>query len=206
MNDTRFLAVMTHDPQEAINLYEKKYHVKPTVILIRPDFSVTFDHPLIVRSRFCSWGVMLLTHTISPREAEDNTDFFSIAKARESIEPPVDIKKLDLSIPSFKPGRPIQKTAICPHCHNKIKDFETLGFWYGWQYGIDPPYWDELRAYVMRRDNYKCQKCHKIFPPSLLQVHHINAKETGGEDGARNLTTLCKDCHGEHKPIFEDVT
>jgi len=91
-----------------------------------------------------------------------------------------------------------------PHCHGPIQDFESLGYWYGWAFGIIPPYWEELRLYVFRRDNYTCSKCHKLFPPPMLSAHHIVRKEDGGEDGSRNLITLCNICHEDDKPIFED--
>lgn len=55
------------------------------------------------------------------------------------------------------------------------------------------------KAYVLDRDNYKCQnpkcKCKEKHPK--LHAHHIIFKSNGGSDEAENLITLCKDCHDD---------
>lgn len=58
--------------------------------------------------------------------------------------------------------------------------------------------WQEMRAYILARDNYLCQDClknNKIV--NARQVHHIdflthNWDKRLDED---NLVSLCNDCH-----------
>lgn len=58
---------------------------------------------------------------------------------------------------------------------------EQLGFW-------------NIRQYVIYRDNYECQCCHGNSKDVILNVHHIESRQTGG-DAPNNLITLCKTCH-----------
>jgi hypothetical protein len=51
------------------------------------------------------------------------------------------------------------------------------------------------KAYVLRRDNYTCQRCKKRKANLVLHVHHIVFKSKGGADAPNNLITLCKCCH-----------
>ncbi len=51
------------------------------------------------------------------------------------------------------------------------------------------------KAYVLHRDNYKCQYCKNKNKGSKLEVHHIIFKRNGGSDEPENLITLCKTCH-----------
>lgn len=198
-----FLAILTNDPYEAVRVYIEKTGYEPTILLVRPDFVLRESHPLIARSRHSAWGLILVSHLIKPSEIDD-ADPSIIYRERElEIDNALNLKKPDYSIPVHGVGRPERPKAICPHCHGKITDFESLGYWYGWSLGITPPYWEELRLYIFKRDNYTCQRCGKKFPPILLNAHHVNRKEDGGEDGAKNLQTLCQDCHAENKPVFE---
>ena len=58
-----------------------------------------------------------------------------------------------------------------------------------------------VKAYVLDRDQYKCQKCKK--KNLKLHVHHIIFKSNGGTNSPENLITLCKDCHSKlHKGDF----
>lgn len=201
----RFLGVVTDDPDKAVTKYIKKTGFEPTILLIRPEFIMLKDHPLLVRSRYAAWGMILVSHLLGRSEINPETEPVEIYReVTEGVK--VNMRTIDFSIPCAKVGRPEHTSEICPHCHAVITDFNNLGFWYGWSLGITPPYWEDLRLFVFKRDNYVCQGCKKKFPPILLQAHHINKKENGGEDGARNLTTLCSDCHQENKPIFEDAT
>jgi hypothetical protein len=50
-----------------------------------------------------------------------------------------------------------------------------------------------LKAYVLHRDGYQCQKC-KV-KNSKLHVHHLEFISNGGTDTPNNLITLCEDCH-----------
>jgi 5-methylcytosine-specific restriction protein A len=199
-----FVAYSTRNPDEVIERYTKKTGFPPTVLLIRPDFVFSKDSPLFAKSRRAAWGVILASHRIKPSEIDDDTacgKFHdnSFDDGKFTLPPEV-----DFSFPVERKGRPRKEKAICPHCHGRILSFENLGFWYGWAFGITPPYWEELRQYIFRRDGYTCQSCHKKYPPALLQAHHVNGKEDGGEDGARNLRTLCYACHADSKPIFPE--
>ena len=58
---------------------------------------------------------------------------------------------------------------------------EQLGFW-------------NAREYVLFRDGHECQCCHGKSKDKILNVHHIESRQTGG-DAPNNLITLCKTCH-----------
>jgi len=51
-----------------------------------------------------------------------------------------------------------------------------------------------VKAFVLNRDGYKCQKCKK--QNCKLHVHHIVFRSNGGTNTSENLTTLCEGCHG----------
>lgn len=63
---------------------------------------------------------------------------------------------------------------------------------WGYQKGVNYGF-ENRKAYVLWRDNYKCQCCHKSGIP--LQVHHIVYRSNGGSDHEDNLITLCEQCH-----------
>ena len=67
-------------------------------------------------------------------------------------------------------------------------DVEGLGYGNGNQKGFY-----NLKAYILHRDGYKCQKCKK--GKRKLHVHHILFKKDGGTNTPSNLITLCSDCH-----------
>lgn len=59
-----------------------------------------------------------------------------------------------------------------------------------------------VKAYVLDRDNYECQKC-KI-KNGKLHVHHIVFRSKGGTNSPDNLITLCESCHEKlHKGEFQ---
>ena len=58
---------------------------------------------------------------------------------------------------------------------------EQLGFW-------------NVREYVLFRDGHKCQCCKGKSGDSVLNVHHIESRKTGG-NAPNNLVTLCETCH-----------
>ena len=63
---------------------------------------------------------------------------------------------------------------------------EQLGFW-------------NVREYVLFRDGHKCQCCHGKSKDPILNVHHIESRQTG-RNAPNNLITLCETCHtGYHK-------
>lgn len=60
---------------------------------------------------------------------------------------------------------------------------------------------DPLRRAVLRRDDYKCQRCgwtHDMWnrsDPRHLELHHIKPHSKYGETTEENLKTLCTVCH-----------
>jgi N6-L-threonylcarbamoyladenine synthase len=66
----------------------------------------------------------------------------------------------------------------------------------GYQEGVQSDFWN-TREYVLHRDNHECQHCKG--KDLILNVHHIESRQTGG-DRPDNLITLCKSCHDKfHK-------
>lgn len=61
--------------------------------------------------------------------------------------------------------------------------------------------WIEVRLQVLERDGYRCQVCKNA---ENLDVHHIVARQDGGNDSPDNLITLCEHCHRKvHKGQIE---
>ena len=54
-----------------------------------------------------------------------------------------------------------------------------------------------VREYVLFRDGHKCQCCKGKSGDSVLNVHHIESRKTGG-DASNNLVTLCETCHKKY--------
>jgi RNA-directed DNA polymerase len=52
---------------------------------------------------------------------------------------------------------------------------------------------DQIRAVVLRRDDYMCQRCQATG--TRLYVHHIVPRHKGGTDESDNLISLCHQCH-----------
>lgn len=50
-----------------------------------------------------------------------------------------------------------------------------------------------IKAYILHRDSYKCQKCKK--KNLKLHIHHKVFRSKGGSNSPDNLITLCKQCH-----------
>lgn len=73
----------------------------------------------------------------------------------------------------------------------KIKnpDIQGKDYQHGEQFG----FWN-VREYVLFRDKHICQCCKGKSKDNILNVHHIESRETGG-DAPNNLITLCKTCH-----------
>lgn len=67
---------------------------------------------------------------------------------------------------------------------------EHMGFW-------------NVREYVLFRDNHTCQHCHGKSGDKVLNVHHIESRQTGG-NAPNNLITLCETCHkAYHRGKFQ---
>lgn len=59
-----------------------------------------------------------------------------------------------------------------------------------------------MREYVLFRDGHRCHGA-KGCKGSILNVHHIESRATGG-DAPNNLITLCEECHkAYHKGILK---
>ena len=67
----------------------------------------------------------------------------------------------------------------------KGKDYQ-LGEAYGFE---------NIKSYVLFRDNYSCQHCKGKSKDSNLHVHHIIYRSQGGSNTTDNLICLCKTCH-----------
>lgn len=200
-----FIMMMTHDPVKAQESYRRATGKPATLIVIRPDFHVSSESTLLARSRRGAASVMLVTHMATPVEWLDREDSDHVQRLiHRQVENSTDLVNTPDSKVVPKPirGKPERGGGICPHCKGRIADFNEIGFWWGWERGIVPPYWEELREFVFRRDQYTCHLCHSRLPASKLNAHHIDPKEDGGIDGARNLQTLCLDCHADLHPIY----
>ncbi|NVM01097.1 MAG: HNH endonuclease [Candidatus Helarchaeota archaeon] len=60
----------------------------------------------------------------------------------------------------------------------------------GLKYGFN-----NTKAFVLHRDNYRCQYCKGKSKDRKLHCHHIIFREQGGSDNPENLIVLCKTCH-----------
>lgn len=58
---------------------------------------------------------------------------------------------------------------------------EQLGFW-------------NTREYILWRDGHTCQCCKGKSGDKILNIHHIESRQTGG-NSPDNLITLCETCH-----------
>ena len=76
----------------------------------------------------------------------------------------------------------------------KIKNPEISGA--GYQQGDQLRFWN-VREYVLHRDGHTCRGCKGKSKDRVLNVHHIESRQTGG-DRPDNLITLCKGCHKKH--------
>ena len=82
----------------------------------------------------------------------------------------------------------------------KIKNPEISGVEY--QKGEQLDFWN-VREYVLFRDNHICQCCNGKSKDTILNVHHIESRKTGG-NAPNNLITLCETCHKNyHNGIIE---
>ncbi len=78
----------------------------------------------------------------------------------------------------------------------KIKNPYIMGEEY--QQGEQLDFWN-VREYVLFRDNHVCQCCKGKSKDNILNVHHIESRQIGG-DAPNNLIVLCETCHsGYHK-------
>lgn len=76
----------------------------------------------------------------------------------------------------------------------KIKNPDIKGKEY--QEGEQKDFWN-VREYVLWRDDHTCKCCKGKSKNPVLNVHHIESRQTGG-DAPNNLVTLCKTCHDDY--------
>ena len=76
----------------------------------------------------------------------------------------------------------------------KIKNPDISGVEY--QQGEQLGFWN-VREYVLFRDNHICQHCKGKSKDPILNVHHIESRQTGG-NSPNNLITLCETCHKDY--------
>ena len=82
----------------------------------------------------------------------------------------------------------------------KLKNPDVAGKEY--QQGEQSGFWN-VREYVLWRDNHLCQHCKGKSKDTVLEVHHLESRRTGG-DRPGNLLTLCRTCHKQyHASGFE---
>ena len=62
-----------------------------------------------------------------------------------------------------------------------------------YQNGEQKGFWN-VREYVLCRDGHKCRFCDGKSKDKILNVHHIETRQTGG-DRPDNLVVLCETCH-----------
>ena len=81
---------------------------------------------------------------------------------------------------------------------------------HGEQYQRGPMYdYENLKAYVLARDGYKCQCCkakagsrRKDGTIVKMHMHHVDFKSQGASDNPANIASVCDACHtaANHKP------
>ena len=96
------------------------------------------------------------------------------------------ITKINVEVASFD----IQKI--------KNPDIEGVDYQNGEQLGFG-----NVREYVLHRDGHICQHCNGKSKDSILEVHHLKSRQTGG-DRPDNLITLCSKCHLSFRRVTEE--
>jgi hypothetical protein len=76
----------------------------------------------------------------------------------------------------------------------KIKNPDIHGVEY--QQGEQMGFWN-VREYVLFRDGHVCKHCKGKSKDPILNVHHIESRQTGG-NAPNNLITLCETCHKKY--------
>jgi hypothetical protein len=121
--------------------------------------------------------------------------FLNRKKAQGWLAPSVQ-QKIDCHINSIRLVHqilPVSRTTIevAQFDLQKIRNPEIEGKQY--QQGPQLGFWN-VREYVLARDSHTCQWCQGKSKDSILNVHHIESRKTGG-DSPDNLITLCETCH-----------
>ena len=90
------------------------------------------------------------------------------------------VSKITVEVASFD----IQKIKNPVIEGTEYQQGEQLGFW-------------NVREYVLFRDSHTCKCCKGRSKDTILNVHHIESRKTGG-DAPNNLVTLCETCHKDY--------
>lgn len=98
-------------------------------------------------------------------------------KVIENVHKILPITKIVVETASFD----IQKIKNPDISSEEYQDGEQMGFW-------------NVREYVLFRDGHECQCCKGKSKDPVLEVHHIESRQIGG-DAPNNLITLCDTCH-----------
>jgi hypothetical protein len=108
------------------------------------------------------------------------------------------IKKIKAVLPISKTVIEVAKFDIQKIMNNEIKGKEyQQGNLYEYQ---------NMRSYLMTRENGKCQLCDKTFEDRPSHIHHIIKRSEGGTNRADNLAILHEECHTKlHKNKLESL-
>lgn len=101
-------------------------------------------------------------------------------KSIEDVTKLLPISKIIVETASFD----IQKIKNPDISGTEYQQGEQLGFW-------------NIREYVLYRESHKCQCCKGKSKDTILNVHHIESRKTGG-NAPNNLITLCETCHTDY--------
>ena len=77
-----------------------------------------------------------------------------------------------------------------------IENGKTVPKGTDYQHGEMLDFWN-VREYVLCRDGHICQCCKGKSKDKILNVHHIESRQTGG-NAPSNLVTLCETCHKQY--------
>ena len=65
---------------------------------------------------------------------------------------------------------------------------------------LQHPKWQKKRLKMFERDNWKCRECGDI--ETMLHLHHLEyTKKYPWNEPAKNLITLCSNCHKKRHKI-----
>lgn len=130
------------------------------------------------------------------------------ASTREGRLPPSTKHKVDSH---FREKKYIESLLPVSNWRVETSNFDTHAIsnpnvskarWWTYQRG-DLYGFQNVKQYVLNRDNYTCQMCpksRKKKESTPLHVHHIVFRSNGGSDQKDNLITLCHPCHDKlHK-------
>ena len=132
------------------------------------------------KPRFLNRGNSIRADRFSPTMI---SKIHSHIKEIEFVKSILPISKLVLETATFDPHL-MKNPALA---NEKIKHW---GYQRGANYGFE-----NTKAMVLDRDDYKCHICKTKKKNVKLEVHHIVFRSNGGSNDADNLITLCHDCH-----------